>query len=65
VDTESSLSINNHICETVHHVQLNSVETATPPPTQVEEVVLVNRIAERKAVQFQLSQGAIRKLKSN
>jgi hypothetical protein len=55
----------NNICETVHHVQLNSVETVTPPPTQVEAVELVNRIAERKEVQFKLTSDAIKKLKSN
>jgi hypothetical protein len=37
----------------------------TPPPTQVEAVELVNRIEERKEVQFKLSSDAIKKLKSN
>ena len=37
----------------------------TPLPTQVEAVELVNRIAERKDVQFKLSNDTIKKLKSN
>jgi hypothetical protein len=63
VDTESSLSVKNHICEQPE--QLNSVEAVTPPPTHVKAVELVNRIAERKAVQFKLSNDAIQKLKNN
>ena len=63
METENSLNVNNHICE--QHEQLNSVEAVTPPPTQVEAVELVNRIEERKEVQFKLSSDAIKKLKSN
>jgi hypothetical protein len=37
----------------------------TPSPTQVEAVELVNRIAERKEVQFKLSNNGIKELKSN
>ena len=67
-DTEGvgeSLNLNNEHISEVKDLDANPTTHVTPPPTRVEEVEHINRIATSKEVRFEVANQVVKKLKRN
>ena len=67
-DTEGvgeSLNLNNEYISEVKDLDAIPTTHVTPPPTQVEEVEQINRIATSKEVRFEVANQVVKKLKRN
>jgi hypothetical protein len=65
LEVKESVNLNNEFISEVQDLAANSTENTTPPPTQVEEVESVNKIATIRTVKFAIAEKVARKLKSN
>lgn len=65
MEVEESVNLNNEFISEVQDLATNPTEKTTPPPTQVEEVEPVNKIATIRTVKFAVAEKVARKLKSN
>ena len=64
MEEEESVNLNNEFTSK-QDLTANSTENMTPPPTQVEEVESINKIATIKTVKFAVAEKVAKKLKSN
>jgi hypothetical protein len=62
---ERSVNLSNEFNSNAQDLAANSTENTTPPPTQVEEVESINKIATIRTVKFAVAEKVTRKLKSN
>jgi hypothetical protein len=65
LEVEESVNLNHEFISERQDSAANSTENTTPPPTQVEEVETINKIATIRTVKFAVAEKVAKKLKSN